>query len=54
MILTINAQNTTLRQANAKIPNVRPYFEASTIEEEILKIKQELIQLRKDCMSNYK
>lgn len=54
VILTINAQNVTLAQAKAINPNVNPGFETGSIEEELLRIKQELIQLRKDCMSNYK
>lgn len=54
VILTINAQNTTLQQAKAKTPNIKPYFETNNLEEEILKIKQELIQLRKDTLSNDK
>lgn len=54
VILTINAQNTTLRQSKAKTPNIKSYFETSSLEEEILKIKEELIQLRKDSLSNDK
>lgn len=52
VILTINAQNTTLQQAKTKNPNIKPHFETNSLEEEILKIKQELIQLRKDSLSN--
>lgn len=54
VILTINAQNTTLAQAKAKTPGIKPYFETQSLEEEILKIKQEVIQVRKDCLSNQK
>lgn len=52
VILTINAQATTLRQLKAKNPGIKPYLESDTIEQEILKLKQEIIQLRKDCLSN--
>ncbi len=54
VILTINAQNTTVRQSQARKPGIQPRFETQSLEEEILKMKQEIIQLRKDSMSNYK
>lgn len=54
VILTINAQNTTLSQDAVKNSNIKPTFESNTWEEEILKIKQEIIQLRSDCLSNSK
>ena len=54
VILTINAQNTTLQQAKTKNPNIKPYFETDSLEKEILKIKEEVIQLRKDILSNNK
>lgn len=54
VILTINAQNVTIRQAQAINPSIKPTLETNSLEEEILKIKQEVIQLRKDSMSNYK
>lgn len=54
VILTINAQNITTRQAQTKQPGIEPFIESNNIEEEIKKIKQELIQLRKDSMSNFK
>jgi hypothetical protein len=54
VILTINAQNTTLSQARVRNSSIKPNFETQSLEEEILKIKQEVIQLRKDCLSNDK
>lgn len=54
IILTINAQQTTINQAKAKNPGIKPTFETGSLEEEVLKLKQEIIQLRKDAMSNYK
>ena len=54
VILTVNAQNTTLSQDSVKKANIKPTFESNTWEEEILKIKQEIIQLRSDCLSNDK
>lgn len=54
VILTINAQNTTLKQTNVKKSNIKPFFETSSLENEILKIKQEIIQLRSDLLSNDK
>lgn len=54
VLLTINAQNVTSAQAKAKKPGIKPEIESATIEEEILKIKKEIIQLRIDSMSNYK
>ncbi|MDD3341027.1 MAG: hypothetical protein PHN72_02340 [Bacilli bacterium] len=48
VILTVNAQATTLQQERSKKQNIKPCFETNSLEEEILKIKQELIQLRKD------
>lgn len=53
-ILTINAQSTTLKHARVQYTNVRPYFETDKLEKEILLIKRELIQLRKDCLLNDK
>lgn len=54
VILTINAQNTTLNQLKTKHSSIKPHFETDSLENEILKIKQEIIQLRKDSMLNYK
>ncbi len=54
VILTINAQSTTISQAKSKKSNIKPYLEEKNIEDEILKIKQEIIQLRKDSLSNDK
>ncbi len=50
VILTINAQNVTLRSEKSKHSTVKPYFETGSLEKEILLIKQELIKLRKDSM----
>lgn len=54
IILTINAQNTTLKQSKAKKSNIKPYIETDSIQKEIIKIKQEIIKLRKDSLSNDK
>lgn len=54
VILTINAQNVTRSQARAINPGIQPTLESSSLEEEIIRIKKEIIQLRKDSMSNYK
>ncbi len=52
VILTINAQGETIRQHKALKSNVTPYLESKNLEEEILKLKLEIIQLRKDTFSN--
>lgn len=54
VILTINAQKITQQQFKAKQPSIKPFIESNSLEEEILKLKEEVIQLRKDAMSNYK
>ena len=54
VILTINAQNTTLQQAKTKNSNIKPHVETDSLEKEILLIKKEIIQLRKDSLSNNK
>lgn len=54
VILTINAQNGTLKQARAKGTGIKPHLESNSIEEELLIIKKELIQLRKDTSYNEK
>jgi hypothetical protein len=54
VILTVNAQSTTLKHVRVKNPNLKPNLEARNLEEELLKIKQEIIQLRKDCLLNDK
>lgn len=52
IILTINAQNTTLLQLKAKDSSIKPYLESNNIEEEILNIKKEVIKMRKDLLDN--
>lgn len=52
VILTINAQNTTLQQNNKKTPGINSNLEKPTVEEELLLIKKEIIKLREDCMEN--
>lgn len=54
VLLTVNAQKTTLQQANVKKSSIKPYFETSNLEDEILKIKREVINLRNDSLSNNK
>lgn len=54
VILTINAQNVTVKQRNTKNSGIKTEIESSTLEEEIIKIKKEIIQLRKDALSNEK
>ena len=43
VILTINAQGSTLNQSNSAKSNIKPIIESSTIEEEIVNIKKEII-----------
>ena len=52
VILTINAQNTTLQQNNKKTSGINYNLEKPTVEEELLLIKKEIIKLREDCMGN--
>ena len=54
LILTVNAQATTVKQAAVKNPNIKPYFETDSIEKEILLIKKEIIQLRSDALTDDK
>lgn len=54
VILTINAQNTTKKQQNKKVANIKNTLEEPTLEQEILKLKKEVIQLREDAMGNTK
>ena len=54
VILTINAQATTLEQACNKTSSIKPEIESNNLEEEIVNIKKELIKLRKDALGNDK
>lgn len=54
VILTINAQGSTLKQRRAKNSNISPSIESSNIEEEIVNIKKEIIRLRGDALNNEK
>ena len=54
VILTINAQGSTLNQSNSAKSNIKPIIESSTIEEEIVNIKKEIIRLRNDTFNNKK
>lgn len=54
VILTINAQGSTLNQSNSAKSNIKPFIESSTIEEEIVNIKKEIIRLRNDTFNNKK
>ncbi len=54
VILTINAQGTTLNQKNSAKSNVKPIIEFSNIEDEIINIKKEIISLRNDTFNNKK
>lgn len=52
VILTINAQGTTLEQRKNKNSSIKPEIESSSLEEEIIKIKEEIINLRDDALGN--
>lgn len=54
VILTINAQGTTLRQHRNEKPGIKEKLEKITLEEEIINIKKEVIKLRKDVLNNEK
>lgn len=54
VILTINAQAVTVKQKKAQQPSITNKLEEETLEEEILKLKQEVIQLRNDSLNNEK
>ncbi len=55
LILTINAQNETLiSKRKVKQSSIKPIIESNNIEEDILKIKQELINLRNDVFRDSK
>ena len=54
VILTINAQNTTKMQKEKQHSSIKEGFEELTLEQEILKLKKEVIQLREDVMGNTK
>ncbi len=54
VILTVNAQGSTLKQKRKEKPGIRHNFETPSLEEEILLLKKEIIQLRQDVMLNTK
>lgn len=54
VILTINAQSSTLQRKQNKHKNIKPIIESSNLEEEIIKIKEELIKLRHDTFVDKK
>ena len=54
VVLTINAQGSTLKQRHAKNSYISPSIESSNIEEEIINIKKEIIRLRGDALNNEK
>lgn len=53
VILTINAQNTTLYQSSFKPSVIKPHIESQNLEEEIILIKKELIKLRNEIFNNF-
>lgn len=54
VILTINAQGSTLKQNKAQKSSIKHGRELETLEQEILKLKDEVIKLRKDVLNNEK
>lgn len=52
VILTVNAQGTTLEQRKNQNSTIKPTIETNSIEEEIIKIKEEIIKLRNDALGN--
>ncbi len=54
VILTINAQGSTLKQKKAQKSSIKHGRELETLEQEILKLKDEVIKLRKDVLNNEK
>ena len=54
VILTINAQGTTVTQKLKEKPGIKEFFEKTTIEEEIANLKKEVIKLREDTLNNKK
>lgn len=52
VILTINAQNTTLHNKRVQNSSIKPFLESNNLEEELLNIKKEVIQMRKDFLGN--
>lgn len=54
VILTINAQGTTLRQKKNSISHIKNRLEKNSLEEEILLLKREVIKLRSDVLNNAK
>lgn len=54
VILTINAQGSTLKQNKAQKSSIKQGRELETLEQEILKLKDEVIKLRKDALNNEK
>ena len=53
VILTINAQNTTLYQSGFQRSGIKPCIENKNLEEEIILIKNELIKLRNEIFNNF-
>ncbi|MDD4795579.1 MAG: hypothetical protein PHG03_03355 [Bacilli bacterium] len=53
VILTINAQNTTLYQSGFQQSCIKPHIESQNLEEEIILIKKELIKLRNEIFNNF-
>lgn len=54
VILTINAQGTTLSQYKNSKSGIKSEIEKPTLEEEIINLKREVIKLRKDVLNNEK
>lgn len=54
VMLTISAQSQTAKHKKVQYPNTKPYIENENLKKEILMLKREIIQLRKDCLLNDK
>jgi hypothetical protein len=54
VLLTISSQNATLKQKSVQNSKIRSTMETDRLEKEILLIKREIIQLRRDVLLNNK
>lgn len=54
VILTINAQKTTLKQKRNEKSGIKKELETTSLEEEVILLKNEVIKLREQVMNNTK
>ncbi len=54
VLLTMNAQSITLEHKQFSTHNIKPFLESSSIEEEIINIKKELIKMRDETFKDRK